>query len=210
MKVVLYGATGMIGSRILAELVARGHSVTAVVRNTAKVPDLSGVLPLHGDMLDPASVASSARGADAAISAFSPGVEAPDQTLTAAFQTLVKGLKDAGVNRLIVVGGAGSLEVAPGLQLVDTPQFPPEWKAIAEAHRYAMQALRDSDLDWTSLSPSAMIAPGVRTGKFRLGTDQLIVDEKGESRISAEDYAVALVDELERPQHLRRRFTAGY
>jgi len=210
MKVVLYGATGMIGSRILTELLARGHQVTAVVRNTAKVPSLPGVLPLHGDQLDPESVSSTARGADAAISAFSPGVEAPGQTLTLAFRSLVKGLKDAGVNRLIVVGGAGSLEVAPGLQLVDTPHFPPAWKAIAEAHRHAMQVLRDSDLDWTSLSPSAVIEPGTRTGKFRLGTDQLIVDEKGESRISAEDYAVALVDELERPQHIRRRFTVGY
>ena len=114
MKVVLYGATGMIGSRILAELLARGHSVTAVVRNTAKVPSLPGVLPLHGDMLDAESVSSTARGADAAISAFSPGVEAPGQTLSTAFKSLVKGLKDAGVNRLIVVGGAGSLEVAPG------------------------------------------------------------------------------------------------
>ncbi len=151
-----------------------------------------------------------ARGADAAISAFSPGVEAPEQTLTIAFQSLVTGLKEAGVSRLIVVGGAGSLEVAPGLQLVDTPNFPREWKSIAEAHRDAMQAIRASDLDWTVLSPSAMIAPGVKTGKIRLGTDQLIVDEKGESRISAEDYAVALVDELERPRHLRRRFTVGY
>lgn len=119
--------------------------------------------------------------------------------------------RDAAVPRLLVVGGAGSLEVAPGVQLVDTPEFPAQWKGTAEGARDVLHLLRQEDtLNWTMLSPSAMIAPGERTGSFRLGTDQLLVDAKGESRISVEDYAVAMIDELEKPAHARRRFTVGY
>jgi putative NADH-flavin reductase len=127
-----------------------------------------------------------------------------------ATRTLASGLKRAGVRRFLMVGGAGSLEVAPGLQLVDTPDFPEAWKPYALAHRDALAVLKDSDLDWTNLSPAAFIQPGQRTGKFRLGKDTLVTDEKGGSRISAEDYAVALVDELEKPQYIRQRFTVGY
>jgi putative NADH-flavin reductase len=119
-------------------------------------------------------------------------------------------LQKAGVRRFLMVGGAGSLEVAPGLQLVDAPDFPAAWKGIALAHRDALNVLKGSDLDWTSLSPAALIEPGVRTGKFRLGTDQLVMDDKGESKISAEDFAVAAVDELEKNAHVRQRFTLGY
>jgi putative NADH-flavin reductase len=211
MNVVLYGATGMIGSRILRELVSRGHSVTAVVRHPGKLPpSLHGVVGLQGDMLVVENVASTALGADAAVSAYGPGFETPGETLKKAFRSLVEGLKKAEVKRLIVVGGAGSLEVSPGVQLIDSPQFPEAWRPIAEAHRDAMEVLRGSGLEWTCLSPAAMIEPGVRTGRFRLGKDQLIVDDKGESRISAEDYAIALVDELEHPEHIRQRFTLGY
>jgi putative NADH-flavin reductase len=200
----------MIGSRILRELSARGHEVIAIARESDKVPALPGVTARSGDIFDNEDVALNVKGSDAVICAYSPGVESPEEKLHKAFASLVAALDAEHVKRLIAVGGAGSLEVAPGLQLVDAPDFPAAWKTIALAHRDAMQVLKNSDLDWTSLSPSAMIEPGERTGKFRLGTDNLLSDSKGESRISAEDYAVALVDELENPQHLRQRFTVGY
>jgi len=209
MNVVLFGASGMIGSRILQELVARGHSVTAAVRDTAKVPVMAGVTTKRGDVLDVDSVATNVKGSDAVISAYAPGFETLGN-LVLATQSLIAGLQKAGVRRFSMVGGAGSLEVAPGLQLVDAPDFPAAWKGIALAHRDALNVLKGSDLDWTSLSPAALIEPGVRTGKFRLGTDQLVMDDKGESKISAEDFAVAAVDELEKNAHVRQRFTLGY
>jgi putative NADH-flavin reductase len=208
MKVVLYGASGMIGSRILNELLTRGHKVTAVVRNPDKVK-ASGAAVVHGDITDAASVAATAKGHDAAISAYAPP---PDQVglLQDATRSLLAGLETAGLKRLLMVGGAGSLEVAPGVQLVDTPGFPAAWKAIALAHRDVLLILKTSSLDWTYQSPAAFIQPGERTGSFRLGTTQLVTDETGESRISADDFAVAMVDELEKPRHLRQQFTAAY
>jgi uncharacterized protein len=208
MKVVLYGASGMIGSRILAELVSREHQVTAVVRNPGKVT-APGVTVVKGDVTDAASVAATAKGAEVAISAYAPP---PTEVaaLLPAVRSLLAGLETAGVKRLLVVGGAGSLEVAPGVQLVDAPNFPDEWKGIALAHRDLLPVLQASNLDWSCLSPAALIQPGIRTGKFRLGGKQLLTDAKGESRISAEDYAVALVDELEKPMHVRQQFTLAY
>jgi uncharacterized protein len=208
MKVVLYGASGMIGSRVLQELVGRGHQVTAVVRNPEKVT-AAGVKVVKGDVTDSASVAATAKGAEAAISAYAPPADDVKAVVPAA-RALLAGLATAGVKRLIVVGGAGSLEVAPGVQLVDTPHIPDQWKGIALAHRDVLPVLKESNLDWSYLSPAAFIQPGERTGKFRLGGTQLVTDEKGESRISAEDYAIALVDELEKPKHLRQQFTLGY
>ena len=212
MKVVLYGASGMVGSRILAELVSRGHQVTAVVRDPLKIAT-AGVRVLKGDVTEPASVAETAAGADAAISAYAPP-KGEEPTLSAATHALVDGLSEAGVRRLIVVGGAGSLEAAPGVALVDAPGFPEAYRDIAMAHRDILPILReaslDTDIDWTYLSPAAMIQPGERTGKFRLGKTALVVDDKGESKISAEDYAVALVDELENPRHIRQQFTLAY
>jgi hypothetical protein len=208
MKVVLFGASGMIGSRILNELLSRGHQVTAVVRNPEKIT-AAGVAVVKGDVTDPASVVAAAQGAEAAISAYAPPQTAPETVLAAA-RSLLAGLTAAGVKRLIVVGGAGSLEVAPGLQLVDTPSFPEAWKGIALAHRGVLPILEASPLDWSYLSPAAFIQPGERTGKFRLGGRQLVVDEKGESRISVEDFAVALVDELENAKHIRQQFTLAY
>lgn len=209
MKVVLYGASGMIGSRILAELVRRGHSVTAVVRHPENLGAAKGVKPVQGDITDKASVAALAAGSDAAISAYSPPPTDPGM-IVGATHSLLAGLATAGVRRLIVVGGAGSLEVSPGLQVVDAPEFPDTWRAIALSHRDVLPVLREADLDWTYFSPAALIEPGQRTGKFRLGGTRLISNDRGESRISAEDYAVALVDELENPQHVRRQFTIGY
>jgi putative NADH-flavin reductase len=208
MNVVLFGASGMIGSRILKELLHRGHTVTAVVRNPEKVTAV-GAYVVIGDVLDPAGVAAAAKGADAAISAYAPPHDDVSR-LTEAVRSLLLGLHSAGVSRLIVVGGAGSLEVAPGVRLVNTPGFPDAFKAIALAHSDVLPILHESSLDWTYFSPAAFIQPGERTGKFRLGRTQLVTDEKGESRISAEDYAVALVDEVENPKNIRRQFTIAY
>jgi putative NADH-flavin reductase len=209
MKVVLYGASGTIGRRILDELLSRGHQVTAVVRDPAKLGDTKATVAT-GDALSSSSVAETATGAEVAISAYGPP---PTDTglMVEATRALIAGLGDAGVKRFLMVGGAGSLEVAPGVELVDAPIFPAEWKPIALAHRNALEVLKMSNLEWTSLSPAAFIAPGERTGKFRLGLDQLITDPaNGQSHISAEDFAVALVDELEVPKHVRKRFTVGY
>lgn len=210
MNVVLFGASGMIGSRVQQELIRRGHSITAVTRNPDKVRAADGkVGAVKGDLTDAAQVAVLVKGADAVVSAYAPPPSAVEMLQTA-MRSLIAGLNKAGVRRLIAVGGAGSLEVAPGTQLVDTQGFPAEWKAIALAHRDALRILKGADLDWTYLSPAALIQPGERTGKFRLGTTRLVVDDKGESRISAEDYAVALADELESPKHLRQQFTLAY
>ncbi|MCR0981570.1 NAD(P)-dependent oxidoreductase [Roseomonas populi] len=202
MNIALIGATGNAGSRILAELSRRGHQVTAIAR---KAP---GALPegarfQAGDANDPEAFAPLLRGHDAVVS--SVHFTASDA------EKLIAAVKAAGVARYLVVGGAGSLEVAPGLRLVDTPDFPAAYKAEATAGAAFLDRLRQEDvLDWTFLSPSAFFVPGERTGSFRLGGDSLLVDAKGESRISFEDFAIALVDELEAPKHSRRRFTVGY
>lgn len=208
MNVVLYGASGMIGSRVLRELLQRGHVVTAVIRRPGTI-NAPGAKVVKGDVTEEASVAATAKGADAAISAYSPPPDQPD-AIVSATHTLLAGLKKAGVHRLIFVGGAGTLEAAPGVQVVDAPDFPAQWKGIALAHREALKVLKPSDLDWTYFSPAGLIQPGERTGKFRLGTTKLLTDANGDSRISAEDYAIALVDELENPKHLRQHFTVAY
>ena len=208
MKIALLGAGGMIGSRISAEALARGHEVTAVVRTPGKLAAKHARLKeAQGDALSAESIAQVVSGHDAVISAIS----APEQQeLLRATAAQIEGVRRARVPRLLVVGGAGTLEVAPGLQLVDAPDFPAAYKPPALAHREVLAVYRKTDLDWTYLSPAAVITPGERTGKFRLGKDQLVTDAKGESRISAEDYAVAMVDELEKPRHIRQRFTLGY
>jgi len=209
MKVVLYGASGMIGSRILSELLSRGHEVTAVVRDPKKLAGINATVKT-GDALSSADVAEKSAGADAVISAYAAPVSDTSKVVDAT-RALIAGLRQAQVKRFLMVGGASSLEVAPGVELIDTPNFPSEWKAIAMAHHDALAVLRAADdLEWTSLSPAALIQPGERTGKFRLGLNELITDPSGESRISAEDYAVALVDEMEHPKHIRQRFTLGY
>lgn len=210
MNVVLFGTTGMIGSRILNELISRGHKVKVVARDPAKLTAGANVTLVKGDVLDADSVASAVKGADAVISAYGPGQGDPQKLMEDSTRALIAGLKKAGVRRFLMVGGAGSLLVAPGVDLVDSGHLPEEYRAIAIAHRDALKILRESDLNWTSLSPAGFIQPGERTGKFRLGIESLITDDKGDSRISAEDYAVALVDELEHPKHIRQRFTLAY
>jgi putative NADH-flavin reductase len=209
MNVSLYGATGNAGARILKELLARGHQVTAIVRDPAKLQPQSGLTVRKGDLSDVAQIAEALRGTEAVISAYGPGLNSPGE-LVGATERLVAGLKQAGVQRLLMVGGAGSLEVAPGVQLIDSGYLPEEWKPIALAHRDALEILKASDLDWTSLCPAGYFEPGVRTGVFRLGKDNLVANEKGESRISMEDYAIAMVDELEKHAHPRQRFSVGY
>jgi putative NADH-flavin reductase len=211
MKVALFGATGTIGSRIQRELLTRGHSVTAIVRDPSRLAAEPNLTAVEGDVLDPASVAREVAGHDAVVSAY--GAPTDDvRKIVAATRSLIEGLTSAGVARLVVVGGAGSLEVAPGVRLVDAPGFPTAWLALALAHADALEVLRAEAgaLEWTSFSPAAVIEPGERTGTFRVGGDQLVAGADGESRISAEDYAIALVDELEDPKHVRGRFTVGY
>ncbi|HVW55700.1 MAG TPA: NAD(P)-dependent oxidoreductase [Rhizobiaceae bacterium] len=202
MKVALIGASGNVGSRLLAELTRRGHSVTAIVRNPGKVAPGANVTTKKGDVYDRAGLADLLKGHDAVISAVHFTASDP--------KILIDAVRDSGVKRYLVVGGAGSLEVAPGKRLFETPDFPEAYKAEARAGGVFLDMLLpEKEIDWTFLSPSAVIAPGERTGKFRLGTDQLLTNEKG-STISFADYAVALVDELEKPAHSRRRFTVGY
>jgi putative NADH-flavin reductase len=210
MKIVLFGANGNIGQRIAAEALSRGHEVTAALRDPSKLSlKHKNLKTVTADVSKAESVAAAARGHDLAISAVGPG-KGPAQMLVDVAKTLLAGLAQAGVKRLIVVGGAGSLEVAPGKQLVDQPDFPEIYKPQALAHRDALAIFRKADLDWTYVSPAAFIGPGERTGKFRTGLDQLLTDEKGQSRISIDDYAIALIDEAEKPQHLRQRFTVAY
>lgn len=203
MKVALLGASGMVGSRILAELSSRGHTVTALARDTAKIATLPGVTAMAVDAFDGKALAAAYAGHDAAISSV--------HYLASDADTLIGAARASGVPRYLVVGGAGSLEVAPGVKLFDTPQFPAIYLDEAKAGGAFLDKLKaEPTLNWTFLSPSAVIQPGERTGQFRLGTDQLIVDAAGNSAISAEDFAIALVDELEAGKHLRRRFTVGY
>lgn len=203
----------MIGSGILKELVSRGHRVLAVVRNPLRVAAAPGVRAVRGDIGDPNEVAKYLEGADAVVSAYSPGQGNEDRLLDAT-RALLEGARRAAVARVLIVGGAASLFVAPGKTLLESGHLPSEWVAIATAHSKLLQMLRESgvaaDLDWTYFSPAGFIQPGDRTGKFRLGRDALVVDAQGQSRISAEDYAVAMVDELEDPKYIRQRFTIGY
>ena len=201
-RVAVIGATGNVGTRLVKELAARGHRVTAIARNPGAVALPDGVEAVAGDVRDAAGLSRALAGHDAVVSA----VKFADSDPAA----LIGAVRGSGVTRYLVVGGAGSLEVAPGQRLVDQPDFPSAYKDEAMRGAAFLDALRgETDLDWTFLSPSALLGPGERTGRFRLGRDRLLVGEDG-SRISYEDYAVALVDEIERPAHLRQRFTVGY
>ncbi|WP_019055275.1 NAD(P)-dependent oxidoreductase [Streptomyces prunicolor] len=211
MKLVLFGATGMVGSRIATEASARGHQVLAVSRSgQSPVP---GVTATAADATDPEKVAQLARGADAVASACVPPRDGSDPRgpFLALNEALVAGVRAAGVGRLLVVGGAGGLEVAPGQALSDQPGFPEAYLPEAHAHRDVLAYYRTLDLlDWTYVSPAAEIAPGTRTGRFRVGGDQFMTDDQGRSLISAEDYAVAFVDELEQDAHPRARMSVAY
>ena len=203
MKIAVAGASGRAGSCITAELARRGHNVTGIARNPDKIAKLANVTAVAGDANDRAALAKLWTGHDVAVSSI--------HFLVSDAETLIGAAKDSGVPRYLVVGGAGSLEVAPGVQLVTTPNFPAQYKAEAEKGAAFLDRLRqEKELNWTFLSPSALIDFGNRTGKFRVGADQLLVDSAGKSWISFEDFAVAMADEIERPAHIRKRFTVGY
>ena len=201
-KIALIGASGNAGSRILKELSDRGHQVTAIARNPEKIAALPNVVAKKGDVFDPAALSELLKGHDAVISSVHFTASDP--------ATLIEAVRASGVQRYLVVGGAGSLEIAPGQRVVDLPDFPAAYKAEATKGAEFLDKLKqEKQLDWTFLSPSAEFVPGERTGKFRIGKDNLLSNEQG-SRISFEDYAIALADEIEKPQHSRQRFTVGY
>ncbi|HEY4307208.1 MAG TPA: NAD(P)H-binding protein [Gemmatimonadaceae bacterium] len=216
MKLVVFGATGNVGRQVVAEALRRGHHVVGVVRDPAKVdsPD-SRVKLVQGDATKADDVAAAVRGADAVVSAISPrpnprGLPAP--LLVDNVRALIAGLKKADVRRIIFVGGAGSLKAPNGAAIMDSPDFPPAYLGEAKEGRDALNVWRSeaNGLDWTYLSPAAEIAPGERTGHYRTTDEQLVVDDKGKSFITFQDYAVALLDELEKPQHVGRRFGVAY
>ena len=216
-NVVLIGATGYVGSAILNELVNRGHKVTAVVRDPDKVAVREGVEAVKEDVTNVEGIAKLAKGKDAVISAYNPGWANPrqyEETLEN-YPLIVEAAKRAGVERLLIVGGAGTLFVKPGLRLMDTGALPEAWmpgvKSLGEFYLNTLK--KEEDIDWIFLSPAANLGnlqPGTRTGKYRVGKDELLVDEKGDSFISVEDYAMAMVDELETPKHHKERFTVAY
>jgi putative NADH-flavin reductase len=209
MHIALYGATGNAGSRILAELLSRGHQVTAITRDPAKLASRPNLTIKQGTVDSAAAIATNIKGADAVVSAYAPPQDDTDQLIPVT-QNFIDAVKQAHAPRFLYVGGAASLEVAPGVTLLDSGHLPDQWKAIAKSHSDALALIKKSDINWTSYSPAAFFEPGQRTGKFRLGKDQLITDAQGNSKVSMEDYAIALVDELEKPQHERQRFTIGY
>lgn len=214
-NVLLIGATGFVGSEILNELVSRGHRVTAVVRNVEKLPHLDGVEAVSADVADEDTLTALAQGKDAIISAYNPGWGNPamaELTLQN-YNHILEETRRSGVERLLIVGGAGTLFCAPGLRVVDSGAIPDDiMDAVRSLGNFYLNTLTTvDDIDWVFFSPAGQFdADGPRTGKFRLGKDDLIVDANGESHISVKDYAVAMVDELERPQHHRERFTIGY
>ncbi|WP_431099465.1 NAD(P)-dependent oxidoreductase [Polaromonas aquatica] len=213
MNIALIGATGFVGAPILSELLSRGHQVTVLTRNLGKIALQKSLTLAAADALHADQVARAVAGHDAVISAYNPGWNEPkihDLHLQAS-KAIVDGVKQAGVKRLLVVGGAGSLYVAPGLQLVDTPQFPAEYKQGALAAREALNQLKlETSLDWSFVSPPIGLAPGERTGKYRLGADDLLPGQGDTpAGISVADLAVAIVDEIENARHVRRRFTVA-
>jgi putative NADH-flavin reductase len=203
MKIALIGVTGNVGTRLTAELLRRGHQVTGIARNPSKAASCPGLSLKEGDVKHQAKLVQLLRGHDLVV--HSVMFESTNVL------NVIEATKKAGVRRLLVVGGAGSLAVAPGLQLLDAPDFPAIYKAEAQAGRAFLTVLKtEQELDWTYVSPSAFFAPGERTGRFRIGQDQLLVSSSGESKISMEDFAIAFADEIEKPKHSRQRFTVGY
>jgi len=212
MKVAIIGASGFIGSYVRDEALARGHQVTAIVRRPEEITVQDSRLHVvKADILKD-EVGELVKGHDAVISAYSAGRKGSGiyAEQIEGYKAIVSGVKKSGIKRLLLVGGASTLEVSPGVQLIDT-MSPEQVTQGMLATREMLYMLRtEKELEWTFLSPPASIAPGERTGHYRVGKDQLLKDEKGESRISTQDYAVAMLDELENPQHVRERFTVAY
>jgi putative NADH-flavin reductase len=210
-KLVVFGATGRLGSRLVDEALARGHRVTAAVRDpTGFDAGDRDIDVFAADATDPVTVAVAAAGQDAALSAVTQH-EAPE-VLSEAARGLLEGVSRAGVKRLVVAGGAGSLEVAPGVRALDTPEFPEKSKPEATAQANALEVYRgaDTDVAWSYISPAALLEPGERTGAYRVGGEQMLSDEEGKSRITMEDFAIAMLDEAEDQKHPRSRFTVAH
>lgn len=214
-KVVLIGASGFVGSAILNEALNRDIKVTAIVRNPESIKiSNAGLTIVKADVSDASKVAEIAKGADAVISAYNPGWANPNiyEDTLKIYPAILEGVKKAGVKRLLIVGGAGTLFVAPGLRLIDSGVIPAEVmggvKSLAQF--YLNTLMNEKEIDWVFFSPAGNFEDGKRTGSYRLGKDDMIVNDKGESRISVQDYAKAMVDELETPAHHQERFTIGY
>ncbi len=214
-NVVLIGASGFVGTAILNELLNRGHKVTAIVRDPAKVTASNPNLKvIQADVTDTDVLIEASKGKDAVISAYNPGWKNPniyEETLKN-YPLIVDSVKKAGVERLLIVGGAGTLFYAPGKMVMDADDVPakllPGIKSLGEFYLNTLR--KENDIDWIFLSPAANMTLGERTGKFRIGKDDLVVDVNGDSNISVEDYAMAMVDELEQKHHHKERFTIGY
>lgn len=214
MKITIIGATGFVGPDVVKEALARGHQVMAVSRSGKTLPADARLSVAKGDIHDSVWLAGVLKGQDAVISAYNPGWEERDlfEKFTRGSQKILEAVKNSGVKRLLVVGGAGSLEVAPGVELVDTEAFPANIKPGAlgaRALRNQLQA-EEQALDWTYLSPAALLQPGPRTAQFRLGTTSLLMEGDKPGSISVADLAVAIIDEIEQPQHIRQQFTVAY
>jgi putative NADH-flavin reductase len=212
MKIALIGGTGFVGSAVLKELLERGHEVTALARNTAKYTNQPRLSVVQADVLDAQQVASALAGSEAVVDAYNPGWSNPDihNEFLAGTRAILAGIKKAGLKRVLVVGGAGSLYIAPGLQLVDTPEFPAAYKQGALAARQALNELREEQtLEWSFLSPPVFLAPGERSGKYRFGKDDVLMDGNQPAGISVADLAVAIVDEIEEGRYIRQRFTVA-
>jgi hypothetical protein len=214
-EIVLIGASGFVGSAILKEALERGHKVTAVVRHPEKIDTIhKNLVVKKGDVSLSDTVTDLFKGADAVISAYNPGWQNPAiaEETTKVYRYILDGVRQAGVERFLVVGGAGSLFVSHGIRLMDAGVMPefilPAIRALADIYLIDLKA--EKDIDWVFFSPAGNLESGLRTGIFRLGKEDLIVNEAGESKISVEDYAVAMIDELEKPAHHRERFTIGY
>ncbi|CAI1831935.1 Putative NADH-flavin reductase [Serratia fonticola] len=213
MKVAIIGATGFVGRRVVDEALARGLQVTAIARQKKDLPDNANLTIALGDVADGPWLAQQLAGHDVVISAYNPGWAEADlyEKTAKGAQQILAAVKQSSVKRLLYVGGAGSLEVAPGVELVDTPQFPENIRPGAQAVRDLRNALKkETQLDWTYLSPAALLEPGKRTGQFRLGTTQLLMKGDAPANISVEDLAVAIIDEVEKPQFIKAQFTAAY
>ena len=203
MKIAIIGATGNVGTRLVNEALNRHHAVSGIARDPSKLTRRTGLSATMGDVTKPDALLLLLKGHDAIISSLRfQGIDA---------EQLIELVRRSGVRRYLVVGGAASLEIAPGQILLDSPHFPPAYKPEASAAKAFLDALRNvTDLDWTFVSPSAFFGPGERTGKFRLANNTLLTAPDGKSSISYEDYAIAMLDEVENPKHLRDRFTVGY
>lgn len=216
MKVALIGASGFVGSAVLNELLERGHQVTAIARHTENIKPGKPVITVSADVFQPAQLSRAVQGVDVVISAFNAGWTNPDlySDFLKGSKAIQEAVKQAGVKRFIVVGGAGSLFIGPGQQIVDTEGFPAEWKPGALAARDYLNILKDeTGLEWTFVSPAVEMHAGTsgkRTGMYRSGLDNPVFDDAKRSIISVEDLAVAITDEMETPKHIRQRFTVAY